>query len=258
MLCDDVNYYAPLYLSGELDATTMADVEKHMQSCSSCRLFLEGEAELDSAVRAAVLADTPQASRVRSSVLAAVYASRAFEPRRRAWFSWQAMLATAAALCLVAAITAANWRNQSYFAAAIKDHIDDVVRVVAKSGWRIAEPEIRAYLAERFPNNEVVARLGMPGYQLVKVRDCYLRKQRYVHLIYEKDGRQISLFVLPRGRNALDRLATASMFVPVRSRMEQGLDVTEGDSAAHNVFVVGDLPTEEAQGFASRVLASLS
>jgi hypothetical protein len=77
-------------------------------------------------------------------------------------------------------------------------------------------------------------------------------------LIYEKDGRQISLFVLPRGRNALDRLATASMFVPVRSRMEQGLDVTEGDSAAHNVFVVGDLPTEEAQGFASRVLASLS
>jgi hypothetical protein len=41
------------------------------------------------------------------------------------------MLATAAALCLVAAITAANWRNQSYFAAAIKDHIDDVVRVVA-------------------------------------------------------------------------------------------------------------------------------
>jgi hypothetical protein len=168
------------------------------------------------------------------------------------------MLATAAALCIAAAITAANWRNQSYFTAAIKDHIDDVVRVVAKSGWRTAEPEIRAYLAERLPNNEVLAHLSMPGYELVKARDCYLRKQRYIHLIYEKDGRQISLYVLPRGRNTLDRLATASVFAPVRSRIEQGLDVTEGDSASHNVFVVGNLPTEEAQGIASRVLASLS
>ena len=146
MICKDVKRYAPLYLSGKLNPPLLAELEHHTSSCTACKSFMDSQVELDVAIRGAVISTTPDASRVRAAVLTTVYATQTREPQKK-WRFFRYLPAFAAAcICLSAGAIARNVSNYGYFRAALRDHIDDVVRPIAKSGWHTTEAEIRHYL----------------------------------------------------------------------------------------------------------------
>jgi len=79
--------------------------------------------------------------------------------------------------------SAATGATSLIFGGGDQRYIDDVVRVVAKSGWRIAEQK-SGLSGGAVSEQRSLWRGGMPGYQYCKVRDCYLESN--VTFIYTK------------------------------------------------------------------------
>jgi hypothetical protein len=155
------------------------------------------------------------------------------------------------------AVLGFNLRYRTFFKAAGQDHITDVVLKTPKAGWLTTQPAIREYLAGHLGMDDGIQRFTLPGYRLVKVRGCRLSGELWVHLVYEDGSHDFSVYVRPQSRTLVDRLLTASWPKPIHSRFEMGLEVTQGDSSAFTIFVVGAMPRGQTQMLTTRVLTSL-
>lgn len=200
MNCEEVSYYLPLYLSGELDARAMAEFEWHLGACPVCAEELRLQQQFDDLLRAAAAEQLPDARALRASVRRQMQIGQGW--RRWFWGRPPLWLASLAALCVVTLAAGMIYYVQQVrvprdlYAAAAKDHLDDVVQRVPKLGWRTSREQAAALGQEQFGDPGLIARLTPSGYQFRRVRMCNLNGNAFAHLIYEKDGGQhVSIFV---------------------------------------------------------------
>lgn len=185
MNCREVEEKAPLYLSGELDASDRASFEGHLAGCQSCAAEVAAAFAMDTRVREAS-SELPDASRVQSAVR-----RRIVERRRRSW--WQA---AAVAAALVAAFLLYKPSPAArVLTDAAKDHAAEVTQHQPRR-WRTSAQDIAA-LAARYQLTDLNA-LAPEGYRLEHAKMCGLDHQPALHLVYTNGSQEYSVYVRSR------------------------------------------------------------
>lgn len=276
MDCGEIRRRLPELLSGELDAGKRRECETHLGGCPACAREFAAQRETDELLRAAVARHTVDASAVQARVWAQIRAAgreRTAAPRGKtaslpgsgwrgffaAW-RWPAPLTTAvAALVLFVAgiYPVIAWRQRSAAGAVqamVRDHREDVIERVKKTGWMREEDVIRRFAGERFADPALPAELAADGYRLTRVRLSRLQGEDYAHFVYAVDGREVvSFFVRRRGLE--DRLGLARPVDPAPGDGE--LRATDFQSSRLRIIVVGGLPPAELQALARAAAARL-
>jgi anti-sigma factor RsiW len=283
MNCDDIRHYSPLYLSGELDARSAADFDRHLEGCADCAREVGEQRELDAAVRAAFAGQSLESAatlreRIRAEIsrdapgasatpLAAARKIVAF-PR---WLS-PLRLAVAALVIGVLTFGAMRWIGGSrtaddapLFREAAAHYQHDIVQRLPQPDWIKSPPQIEAFVAERLATSAVAEKLQPVGFTLMRVRPCPLAGEPFVHLVYKNaEAREISFFVrhaaTPSAATPRSSRPPAETVAgqPLRDAMLDRLGVAGFQAAAYTVVVVSDLPTPEVRRMARNAAARLA
>jgi hypothetical protein len=140
--------------------------------------------ELDQRLRASILAEEVDTSRVELAVRKQIRSRRAAR--------W-ALVAAAAIISLAAFF----WpRIPAVCVAAAQDHEREIVKGEPRR-WLSDLPAIDSLAAKQGVPASAIAALGTTGYRLERARLCFLKKQIYLHLVYTKDGNEYSVYLRP-------------------------------------------------------------
>jgi hypothetical protein len=271
--CDKVNELLSAYLENELDAAVSMDIAGHLEHCSICRRESEqlteitklvkrvviesGEKEVSLATRAATVNE-----RVRASIADSMQQS-AGDPRvvpitrPQIKGRWVRRLALAAAI--VISVGFLGLFSLSYFAHGSGPLLTGVARghrvcaMFEKLGLGWYKGERVAEFIERY--NFSIPELNRAGLKIDGVHPCNVSKTSFVHLLYMKDSRPISVYC--GSEAAVDRLReTEGQLTPGK------LYSLEGDSLRVSAFttpgkriwiVAGELTASEMDAITSNL-----
>jgi anti-sigma factor RsiW len=247
MNCTEADYYLPLYWSGELDARTMADLELHLAACPACEREAESQKTCDQMLRDVFDAQQIDAQALRNNVRRRIRVSRGW---RRLLWQPAFRLAAAAALIVIALgagllYVATRRAPAPLSAAAARDHLDDVVKQVPKSGWLRSPAEGAAFMQEHFDAPRLVHDLAPANYSFARVRMCNLGGEHFAHLVYERGGHEISYFVRHRGGTLPGVVAETVNDRALHHDRAGGFEITAFQSERLKVLIVGDMPQTE-------------
>jgi hypothetical protein len=149
--------------------------------------------ELDQRVRAAVLSDQIDTGRLERSIR-----ERLRRPIRPRW--------ALAAVASIALATAGGLTYQAFFGpqtppicvAAAQDHQREIANGEPRS-WLSDISAIQSLAEKQGVPASAITALGGTGYRLERARLCFLKKQIFLHLVYNKDGGEFSAYLRPRG-----------------------------------------------------------
>lgn len=231
MNCAEIATLAPLYLSGELDATRTAAAGAHLKVCAACARDIEQQREMDARLHGALMADESDSGalvpRIRRRIAAA-------EAKRRVLTVGlvAAGVLVAAALLLYRSFIAPPVPR--VFADAAQDHRREVVERQVKK-WRSAAVEIESLArGQGLPLNTIPA-LASAGYRLDRARLCRLDESVFLHLVYTDGKREMSVFLQPRKGDPAPMRAEdlgTEQVVSVQSGDLKAVCVAEESSAA--------------------------
>jgi anti-sigma factor RsiW len=256
MNCSDVQYLMPLHLSGELDSASMAQFERHGDECPACRKEIEEHQELNKGIRAALLSESVDTIAVRRRVLDEIKGQRTVSIFTAARHPFRVALTVAAGLLIMLTIRATNRDNARYEQASL-DHVKEVVRAEHVE-WRTQSSSIGQLVSQCMTTPPQLQQLAIPGYQLLRGKECGIAKTPYIHLVYGNGAQQISMYILEGNEHGLIRRVLTSLQPLVRSRTEAGYNVTEGDTAGRRVLLVSKLSQSEEQVIVKHVLQTMS
>jgi hypothetical protein len=147
--------------------------------------------ELDQRVRASILSEEVDTSRV-----AAAVRNQIRKPRRVTL--WALAAAAAASIALAAFL----WPQiPPICVAAVQDHEREIVKSEPRR-WLTDLSAIDSLAEKQGVPVSAIAALGTTGYRLERGRLCFLKKQIFLHLVYTKDGSQYSVYLRPRSDEA--------------------------------------------------------
>jgi hypothetical protein len=151
--------------------------------------------ELDQRVRASILAEELDTARLERSVRQRI--GRAGVPR------WA--LATVAGIILV---IAGGLTYRVFFrppphicVAAARDHNHEVVNGAPRE-WLSDPAAIQSLAAQQGVPSTAIAALATTGYRLERGRLCFLQRQIFLHLVYSRNGEELSVYLRPRGSDS--------------------------------------------------------
>lgn len=196
MTCRDVEAHLTPWIDGELEGATAEAVAAHVSVCGACRRHatLEDAARRTLGQCAARIAPTAPLA-LRATVRRAVAA-----PQRRMRLVWVAASAAATVVVTVGLVALGGLvRPVPVFAAqAVVDHLK-CMRLgpsATSSDPKAIESSWRGWQGWELhvPSGQQGAGLKLLGY-----RRCVITEGRMAHLLYEREGHIVSLFVMPDG-----------------------------------------------------------
>lgn len=233
MNCNTVHEVLPLYLSGELNGEQMTDMQLHLNKCAPCTLAVAMDREMDQALRAAMLEQTPDVT----AVLDRFHERVAASPRRKMLTLVPARMAAVAAI-LVCALVGLPWfyvhqQQRNVALAAATDHYHDVL-VPKPAQWASEPAEVTRFLQQQFPQKQgLLPSITPEGASFEKVRLCQLRGTTYAHFVFRMGTVETSVFLQTNTDGPAPYKA-----VPLKNS-EHGLDVAGFSSAGLAGIVVG-------------------
>lgn len=264
MNCSEVQILTPLYLSSELEATRLADFELHLRQCGACARGLESVSRCDELLRDAFREQTldtgPLRERVRNQIR---------KTARRRFLFTRPIYRLPIAAALLLAITAGIFfvlrgglvlrgvPSQTVYAAARDDHYVEVVQRDPRP-WLETPEEIREFVREELGDADFLERFAPAGYRLKGALHCYLLNRRYVHIVYEGGGHEVSVFVR---RDDVELPGAALEVVngcPLHAASVEEFEVAGVQSRRYTVLIVGDLPRAESLQLARTAAASFT
>jgi hypothetical protein len=149
--------------------------------------------ELDQRVREAILGEPVDIAPLERSIR-----QRIGRPRLPRW-----AVALAASLAIV---IAGGLAYRAFFQpqtpplciAAAQDHRREIVNGDPRP-WLTNLADIQALAEKQGVPGSAVAALNTTGYRLERGRLCFLKKQIFLHLVYTKNGEELSVYLRPRG-----------------------------------------------------------
>jgi len=228
------------HVDGELGAEARELVAAHLSSCARCRDAEAVQRQTRALVRAHAtdLRETAPAP-LRAAVAGRPVPVQAPVPRRSAPWRWVPLPAAAAlviAITGVVAIGALAPRGSVLAAQLTMDHLKCALITHDRPHQ---QPEVASAEWRQRRGWEVTVPASAPDGQLefVALRRCLYSDGEVAHLIYRagRDGRPVSLFVMPRARHSAPGLAI------------MGHDTVTWSANGRTYAVVGDLPAADFQ-----------
>jgi anti-sigma factor RsiW len=191
-------------IDGELDPGRRQALERHMQSCASCRAAHEAQSALSAVVRESAdrfSASEALRSRVRTTLAEAAVSAPASAHLPRRFWTWlgagsaaAGMVMLAASLVLFLTMPSAQDRlREELVAAHIRSLMADHLADVQSSDRHTVKP----WFNGRIDLSPPVADLSSDGYPLIGGRLDYLDQRPVAALVYRHRQHVINLFVWP-------------------------------------------------------------
>ena len=272
MKCSEVEYMAPLYWSGELDAQATAELDRHLQSCSVCAHAMELEGHGDELIQQAASSEHVDASAVLSRVRAQIAVeSPSARLRWRSPWRWAPLVAaTAAAAALFAFVLMPKNTSSptapiqtkatpavNILADAADDHHDEVVEHLQRE-WLYSTSEIRKLVQEGTGSSTVLTELTPDGYHVERARICELGHKNYLHLVYSDGAHEVSMFVRQQDGEQLAGAERDKVNgTPLLGDSYQKLQVAAFQSPRYTVVVVSDQPMNSTVDFARKAAGAV-
>jgi anti-sigma factor RsiW len=247
MNCSEVQYYGPLYHSGELEEPFLQDFEQHMEACASCEETIRREQATDNALR--LLSDEPvDTTRVREEIL--VNIQKDLTPKNQSRITWWQGIGGMAALLAITVVAFFALRPSAplpltIYRDAADDHRAEVVEHM-KLRWAQDDASILSLLKTVGATEELTQQITPAGFHLERARVCKLLSHRYVHLVYTDGTREVSYFLRSREGEEL----TGKPVVTVNGKavyLDSVRDLSVAGFQTQNVTVlmVSDEPKEQ-------------
>jgi anti-sigma factor RsiW len=257
-MCRIVEEQISAYIDGELPASEIAEVQHHLESCPACRSLAEQERGARTLLRArrnTLRAPAPEA--IWQRVQEGLDQAEAQRRRHRRWFAVAASLALLA-IGVGAFYSSVFSRPWEVIAETVDDHIRYALNPGAGLDMSTSDPEsLSRWFQGRLDIGVKVPSLERAGLQLRGGRVCYLLDRRIAYLMYEKEGRRYSLFVMdqsgvhfPRGKD----LALDGHRIYLSSYKGYNLAVWEAYGLLYSL--VADQPPEHLAQIAAAALRS--
>lgn len=202
MTCAEARAAIDAYLDDELGVLEVLRVQTHVRRCDDCRQVLDSEATLHALLAADVLHDeAPERLRERIRREGAALVSE--EPRaparrrRAALFGAYLSGAVMGALLLAIFIIPGSRSPKSAQLAvhAVAWHLDHATRPMLDLGVRTANPALlAAWLKRRLGLTVPFPPVSVRGERLVGARVAAIAERQAAHVLYEGNGRRVSLF----------------------------------------------------------------
>jgi anti-sigma factor RsiW len=232
MTCAEIQELSPQYLSGELNAQRTFEFAAHLASCADC--------DLDQRLRASVLSEEVDTSRLEQALRNRIRANRRHVP------GWAVAAAAGIALAIAGGLAYRAFfgpQTPPLCVAAAQDHRREIVNGEPKR-WLTDLSAIQTIAEKQGVPASAITALATTGYRLERGRLCSLKKQIFLHLVYTKDGGEFSVYLRSRGSEAsvgpeglayfqTDRLT--AMFVDEQSRAQAAAFARAG---LHSLMVV--------------------
>ena len=249
MKCDEFGSQTPLYLSDELEGAACLDFEAHGAGCLNCRRELQAQRQVDARIRESVMVEAVDTAAVEARALRQIHA-------RPAWVRW----AVAAAVLLA---VGGAWfvyrpgptRSPDIYIAALRDHHREIIDQQPRP-WVADRARVEDLASQQGVSAPVLARLAPEGYQLEHGKICRLNGRAYLHLVYQNQKGEVSLFLHGNegmGTPIRAELRDGKFFYATGLGEEHLASVQAGTLSV--VYVSGD--AGEADRFADRAAAVL-
>jgi len=201
MECREFDELASLYLSDELEPVRRAEFDRHLDRCAACAALLGLQRRADDLLRSS--------SSAPAFATAAVVARVREQMQARPWWRRMAetltvrplpVYAAAAALLLIAIAVHPGFvpdPRVHLLHTAAADHREDLIERIDKPGWALGEREALPMALRWVGDARSLEALAPEGYRLVKAKPCPLegKSEMWLHLVYARDGQEVSLFV---------------------------------------------------------------
>lgn len=244
----DCGSFEPLvagYVDGELGPADLGRVQVHLATCASCRSLAEAERQVREQLRAKahLLREEAPASLRASLTRRQTVVPFARRPERSPAWRWIPLPAAAAlviALSGIVAIGALAPRGSALAAQLTVDHLK--CKLLASKDAR-PEPSAvaAAWEAHRRWHIEVPPSAPDGHLELIALRRCLFSDGEMAHLVYLKDGRAVSVFILPHERPSAPELEI------------MGHETVTWSRDGRTYAVVGDMPAADLQRVAAYI-----
>jgi anti-sigma factor RsiW len=201
MNCDEIRKLSPLWHSGELGDHQRRAFDFHLGTCTSCGELIRDEEFADRRLRVAAAEDMALQAAAAKELQRRVLQTIAKERYSR-WL----VASSGVAAALLAAVWLVNVHrnaqnvpaNPAIFADAARDHTAEVTEEAPRH-WRTEPAEILELEKSQGVSDEAVKAVEATGYKLEKAKICRLGGVPYMHLVYEKGGRDFSVSMRVKG-----------------------------------------------------------
>jgi hypothetical protein len=154
--------------------------------------------ELDQRVREGILSEQVDTSRVAAAVRNQIPARTRHVP------GWAVAAAAVIVTALATTFSYETFRKEQTPAlciAAAQDHEREIVKGEPRP-WLTQLSAIRSIAEKQGVPASAIAALATTGYSLERGKLCFLNKQIVLHLVYARDGQEISVFLQPRNSDS--------------------------------------------------------
>ena len=251
MECREFDELTGFYLSDELDPARRAEYDRHVERCAACAEQLALQRRADDLLRAS--------STVPPFAAAAVVARVRERMQARPW--WRRMLETlaagplpvyalgAAALLIAIVVHPGSVSDSRAYLVdtAAADHREDLIERIDKPGWAVGERDAGRLAVQWTGDARSLDALAPEGYTLVKTKPCPLegKSEPWLHLVYARDGREVSLFVRSSDISSPSRGQRALTAEPACARVRD-LEVVARQRGRYSLVLVADVSRDEA------------
>ena len=191
MNCDQISELAPLYLTKELDDEREAAFTAHLRGCPQCRQELAEQTAFDERLRAGVLAEPVDAAPLESRVRDAIHRDR---PNWRIRARVAAVVAAALLIAAVAYREMIPAQPDPLDAAAALDHHMEIVDRQPRP-WLTDRAAIEELAVQQGLQSSVLSALAPAGYHVTQGKLCFLNGHIFLHLVFENESGNASLFL---------------------------------------------------------------
>ena len=252
------------YLDSELSSTDTAAVTGHLKQCESCTDLYNGQKLLDQSLRTGVSTTTIDSAALRDRIRQAIPANRksifSLTPLR-----WVGLGIATLGLFVFGLIVFQQFRktpisdpgaNKILYADLVDDYLDHGI----PPGLNVSLDDARLKRQmERYHGVEkVMEHFHAQNYKLIHTQGCLLANTNFLHLIYQKDGKYLSVFFKPVDSPLLTGRPTENVAnVSVHEWTEQGVPLAALQGARCVVLLIGELPANELHEVAGATAPSL-
>jgi hypothetical protein len=136
--------------------------------------------------------------------------------------------------------------SETVYTSAADDHFEEVVQRAPLEGWRTTPFEIEGLVKAELGDQQIISGLAPAEYRIVRARVCDLAGGRYVHLVYQNEKREISIYVKHKGSELPGAVLETVNRCPVHAESTGRLEVAGFQSEKFTVLIVSDLPRAES------------
>lgn len=198
MNCQETREFLDRYVDGELAGDQQHQVEAHIAQCPLCQLEYEKEQKFDTLVRNHVhREDAP--FELREAVIDRLERPSPF----KTWFNFPhltpafKMVLSGVMIFIVTTLVVLNTPKPfPLFTEAVSNHIAYLkgsypVEIISND-----MEEVTIWFQGKMDFKVHVPDLSAQGFHLVGGRLCHLKDRKVAYLVYEKDGRKVSAFIM--------------------------------------------------------------